>query len=113
MTNASYVNNLIAEKRIAEIMAAAGIVSTQATTIFSVTPQRTADKRFADPPPEMAPVMRCVVDTGTPIEVAKKILDAAAVSAQKPSIGVNRVIFCPIVLVIRQPPLIVPNAIAA
>jgi len=28
MTNASYVNNLIAEKRIAEIMADAGIVIT-------------------------------------------------------------------------------------
>jgi hypothetical protein len=53
MTNASYVNNLIAEKRIAAIIAAAGMVSTHATTIFSVTPQRTADKWFADPTPEM------------------------------------------------------------
>ena len=88
------------------------MVSTHATTIFSVTPQRTADKRFADPTPEMAPVMTCVVDTGTPREVARKILAAAAVSAQNPSIGVNRVIFCPIVLMMRQPPLIVPKAIA-
>ena len=43
----------------------------------------------------------------------KKILKALAVSAQKPSIGLNLVIFCPIVLTIRQPPLNVPKAIAA
>jgi len=74
---------------------AAGMVRTHATTIFSVTLQRTADNRFADPTPDIAPVMTCVVDTGTPIEVAIKILAAAAVSAQKPSTGVSLVIFAP------------------
>ena len=35
-----------------------------------------------------------------------------AVSAQEPCIGVSRVIFEPMVLTMRQPPAIVPAAIA-
>ena len=46
--------------------AAAGIVSTQAHTIRPATPQRTADSRLIDPTPMMAPVIVCVVLTGTP-----------------------------------------------
>jgi len=38
---------------------------------------------------------------------------AAAVSAQKPPIGLSAVIFWPSVLTIRQPPDRVPSAIAA
>ena len=38
---------------------------------------------------------------------------APPVSAQKPCIGVSRVIFEPIVLTMRQPPNSVPSAIAA
>ena len=41
--------------------AAAGIVSTQAQTIWRATPQRTADSRRVAPTPTMAPVMVCVV----------------------------------------------------
>ena len=88
------------------------MVSTHATTMFKVTLQRTADNRFADPTPDIAPVITCVVETGTPNDVARKMLEAAAVSAQKPSIGASFVIFCPIVLMMRQPPLIVPIAMA-
>ena len=65
-TDASYVKNLIAENRIAEMIAAAGMVRTHATTMFRVTLQRTAENRLADPTPEIAPVITCVVDTGTP-----------------------------------------------
>jgi len=37
---------------------------------------------------------------------------AAAVSAEKPPIGLSAVIFCPRVLTIRQPPDSVPRAMA-
>src|SRR4030043_615401 len=95
------------------MIAAPGIVKSQAQTIVIVTPQRTAESRFAEPTPDIAPVITWVVLTGMPIWGAKKILKALAVSAQKPSIGLNLVIFCPIVLTIRQPPVKVPIAIAA
>jgi hypothetical protein len=57
----------------AEIRAAPGMVSTHATTMFSATPQRTADNRLADPTPEIAPVITCVFETGTPMRVAINI----------------------------------------
>lgn len=93
--------------------AAPGIVKIHAQTIVRVTPQRTAESRFAEPTPDIAPVITWVVLTGIPKWVAKKILVALAVSAQKPSMGLNLVIFWPIVLTIRQPPVKVPRAIAA
>ena len=73
--------------------AAAGIVKIHAQTIRIVTPQRTAVNRFAEPTPDIEPVITWVVLTGTPKWVAKKMLKAADVSAQKPSIGSNFVIF--------------------
>src|SRR5512136_62999 len=93
--------------------AAPGMVKIQDQTMRSVTPQRTADMRLAAPTPEIAPVMTWVVLTGMPRLVERKMLVAAAVSAQKPSIGLNLVIFCPMVLTILQPPLNVPRAIEA
>ena len=56
--------------------------------------------------------MVCVVDTGMPSQVAANSVTEPAVSAQKPCIGVSRVIFEPMVLTMRQPPAIVPAAIA-
>ena len=50
--------------------AAAGIVRTQAQTIWPATPQRTADSRRVAPTPTIAPVIVCVVLTGTPRCVA-------------------------------------------
>ena len=47
--------------------AAAGMVITQAQTMFLATPQRTAEVRRAAPTPTMAPVMVWVVETGMPI----------------------------------------------
>ena len=44
--------------------AAAGIVSTQAKTMFPATPQRTADSRFVAPEPITAPEITCVVESG-------------------------------------------------
>src|ERR1700712_3682636 len=75
--------------------------------------QRTAETRRAAPTPTMAPVMVCVVETGTPSQVAMNRVAAPPVSAQNPCIGVSLVIRKPMVRTIRQPPIRVPNAIAA
>src|SRR3954471_23028535 len=47
------------------------MVMTQATTMLVVTFQRTAETRRAAPTPTMAPVIVCVVETGTPSAVAR------------------------------------------
>ena len=96
----------------AAMMAAAGIVSTQATTRLKVTAQRTALTSWAEPTPTMAPVMVCVVETGMPKEEARNRVIAPLVSAQNPPTGLSLVIFWPMVLTIRQPPNSVPRAIA-
>ena len=89
-----------------------GIVSIQAQIILPATPHFTALMRFSEPMPMMAPVMVCVVLTGTPSAVEKNSVMAAPVSAQKPSIGLSFATFWPIVLTMRHPPNIVPMAIA-
>ena len=73
------------------------------------TPQRTADTFLAAPTPMMQPVIVCVVDTGMPSSVAANSMIEPPVSAQKPCIGVSRVIFEPIVCTMRQPPTSVPS----
>ncbi len=75
------------------MMAATGIVKIHPQTIRRVTPQRTAVARRAEPTPEIAPVMTCVVLTGTPKAVAVNMLAAAELSAQIASGGVSLVIF--------------------
>src|SRR3977135_2734064 len=89
------------------------MVITQAQTMPLATFQRTAETRRAAPTPTMAPVMVWVVDTGTPRKVAANSVAAPPVSAQNPCIGVNFVMRSPMVRTIRQPPIKVPNAIAA
>ena len=91
----------------------AGMVSTHAHTICPATPQRTADNRLIDPTPMIAPVMVCVVLTGTPRWVAVNSEIAPAVSAANPPTGWSFVIRDPIVWMMRQPPDNVPSAIAA
>ena len=81
--------------------------------MLPATPQRTADARRAVPTPTMAPVMVCVVDTGTPSPVARNSVIAPPVSAQQPPTGFSLVMRCPIVFTMRHPPAIVPNPIAA
>src|SRR5690349_20777390 len=97
----------------AEISADAGMVRSQAQTMRLATPQRTAERRFIEPTPMIAPVIVCVVLTGTPMWVAVKSEMAPAVSAAKPPTGCSLVIFEPIVWMMRQPPDSVPSAIAA
>src|SRR3954447_701751 len=89
-----------------------GIVSTHAQTISPATPQRTAFRLVTDPTPAIDPAITCVVDTGSPRNVGRKIEIAAPVSAQNPLRGFNRVRRDPIVLTMRQPPLSVPRLIA-
>src|SRR4029453_9806748 len=91
----------------------AGIVKTHAHTIRPAMPQGTADKRRMEPTPIIAPVMVCVVLTGTPRCVAVNNEIAPAVSAAKPPTGWSLVIFDPIVWMMRQPPDNVPRAMAA
>src|SRR5438876_10743431 len=88
------------------------MVRIQAHTIRPATPHRTADSRCAAPTPEIAPVIVCVVLTGMPKYEASEMVNAAPGSAQKPPNGVSFVRRCPIVFTIRQPPAIVPEAMA-
>ncbi|CKU43103.1 Uncharacterised protein [Mycobacterium tuberculosis] len=81
--------------------------------MFPATPQRTALARCVEPTPTMAPVMVCVVETGMPSAVARNSVSAPPVSAQKPPTGFSLVIFWPIVFTMRQPPNMVPSAMAA
>src|SRR3954454_9999346 len=93
-------------------MAAPGIVNTHAHTTLRATPHRTADMRRDDPTPTMPLVIVWVVDTGIPWAEVKNSAKAAPLSAHIPPTGWRRVIFDPMVLTIRQPPVSVPRAIA-
>lgn len=96
----------------AAISADTGMVMIHAQIMLMVNPQRTAERRFVNPTPMIEPVVVCVVETGIPNFCVKNNVNAAAVSALTPSSGVILVILEPIVLTIRQPPDIVPSAIA-
>jgi len=91
---------------------AAGIVKIQAQTMLPATPQRTADAPRTLPTPTMAPVIVCVVDTGTPSVEARNSVSAPPNSAQKPPTGLSLVMRWPMVLTMRQPPNIVPRPMA-
>ena len=60
--------------------------------------------------PMMLVVMACVVETGMPKWAAVTRTDAPVASAAKPLMGRTFTIFCPIVLMILQPPEAVPEA---
>src|SRR5512140_3772158 len=79
--------NLMIQKVRAPMNPAAGIVSTQAQTIWLAMPQRTADSRRVAPTPTIEPVMAWVVETGIPKCVAVKMAMAAPVSAANPPTG--------------------------
>src|SRR5476651_2690636 len=88
------------------------MVNSQAHTMLPATPQRTADNLCTAPTPTIAPVIVCVVDTGTPRLVAITSVAAPLAEAQKPLTGFNFVIRMPMVLTMRQPPNSVPSPIA-
>ena len=90
---------------------AAGIVSTQAQRMRSITLNFSARGFLAKPTPMMAVEMLWVVDTGMPKCAATVRMVAELVSAAKPLIGCSFTILWPRVLMIFQPPIAVPSAI--
>src|SRR5207249_4069093 len=94
-------------------LAAAGIGRSHAHTTCPATPQRTAERRWAAPTPEIAPVMVWVVLTGIPKWDATNSVIAPLVSAQKPPNGVSLVRRWPMVFTMRHPPDMVPSPMAA
>src|SRR5450830_536130 len=112
LKNSAYRICMPTHHAIAATNADAGIVTIHAQTILPATPQRTADILCDAPTPTMAPVMVCVVETGTPIAVAMNSVMAPPVSAQKLPTGLSLVIFWPMVLTMRHPPNKVPRLIA-
>src|SRR3954454_10689353 len=90
----------------------AGIVTIQAVTMLPATPQWTARRLPVAPTPMMLELMTWVVEIGMPRRVATSMIVAAVVSAAKPWIGFRLTILWPIVLMMRQPPIAVPSAIA-
>ena len=88
------------------------MVKIHAQTMLPAKPQRTDDAFMVEPAPKIAPVMVWVVETGTPIAVAVNKVIAPPVSAQKPLTGLSLANFCPMVFTMRQPPNMVPKAIA-
>ena len=83
---------------------AAGIVSTQATTMLPATPQRTAESRLAAPAPMTPPEITCVVESGKPACEAARI-DGGARALRREALGGSiLMILLPIVRMIRQPP---------
>ena len=92
--------------------ALAGMVKTHAMTMLPASPQRTAEALRTEPTPKIAPVMVCVVETGTPRAVAMNSVAAPPVSAQNPPTGLSLVMRWPMVLTMRQPPNSVPRPMA-
>src|SRR5690348_10608508 len=88
------------------------MVTIHAATIPRATCHRTALVLWIEPTPAIAPAIACVLETGRPSQVAKRMEMAAPVSAQKPLRGFSLVSLVPMVRTIRQPPLKVPRAIA-
>ena len=96
----------------AAMSAAAGIVMIHAHTMRPARPHRTPRVRIVAPTPTIDPVIVCVVLTGIPNRVARRMLNAPPVSAQNPPTGRNRVMREPIVFTMRHPPNNVPRDIA-
>src|SRR5687768_15336487 len=92
----------------AAMKAEQGMVRIQAVMIRWPQIHRTERTPLVVPTPRIDPVIAWVVESGTPQWVARMIVEAAAVSAQKPPTGWSRVMPDPIVFTIRQPPKIVP-----
>ena len=91
----------------------AGIVKTQAITIFPTILHLTACAWKVEPTPIIAVEITWVVLNGIPKCDAVKINPAADVSAANPCIGLSFIILCPIVFMIFHPPFIVPAAIVS
>ena len=94
-----------------DITIVAGIVITQAATIFVAVAQRTEATPFVMPTPMIAPVIVWVVLTGIPRTAVPIKVKAPDVSAQNPYTGFKRAKPSPKVLMTFLPPMMVPKAI--
>jgi len=92
--------------------AAARMVRAHAQMMRVANPRRTAEGRFIEPTPTIAPVIVCVVETGMSAAAELSNVIAAAASAENPPMGFNAVILMPMVFTIRYPPESVPSPIA-
>jgi hypothetical protein len=72
-----------------ENIIAHGMVNIHAITIFPASFHLTALALLVTPTPIIAPVIVCVVLTGIPANVTPKRVNAPAVSAQKPPMGLR------------------------
>ena len=95
----------------AEIAIQQGIVRTQAVTMLPTTPHFTAWALTVEPTPIITVETMWVVLNGIPKCDAVIMIAALEKSAAAPFIGFILMIFLPIVLMIFQPPDIVPKAI--
>src|SRR5436190_2093208 len=86
------------------------MVRIQAQTMRSTTDHLMALRRREAPTPMMAAEMLWVVDTGMPRWVAARMTVAELASAAKPLMGCSFTILWPRVLMMRQPPTAVPEA---
>src|SRR3954467_5759930 len=96
----------------AAMKAAQGSVRSQAITMRWPQIQRTERTPLVVPTPRIEPVIAWVVEIGTPQLVAAMVGGGAGFAAQKPPMGCSLVMPEPMVFTIRQPPKIVPSAIA-
>src|SRR6185436_9812690 len=87
-----------------------GRVRTHAVTILPTTLHLTALSRLVAPTPMMAVVMVWVVEIGIPKTLATVMTLAAVVWAAKPWMGCILTILPPKVLMMRRPPMAVPQA---
>src|SRR4051794_40539720 len=92
--------------------AAAGRVNTHPVTTRRAVDQRTWEPRRPRPDPMTEPDATCVVERANPRCVDARIVVAVLTSAEKPCAGLTAVRPVPIVLMIRQPPVYVPAAMA-
>ena len=92
-------------------MAQRGIVITQDKKISLKVLKFKAVIPLASPTPSTAPTREWVVEMGSPIFEAIKIVVAAPNSAEKPLVGVSSVIFLPIVSITLHPQVASPTTI--
>ena len=110
-THAATVGSWVSLNMRKAMVAAAGIVMIQASTISPTTFQL-APLPEPTPAPTMDEAAACVVEIGMPTAVAPKIAVVAPMLAATPELAWRVVIFRPIVSMIFQPPHSVPSAMA-
>src|SRR5438128_10784173 len=95
------------------MIAAAGIVTSQAVAMVAPSPQLTAERFLVTPTPITHPVITCVVLTGRPIRVAPCMTLAAMRFAVKGVADASLMLLQPRLRLMPPPPAYVPTAVAS